>query len=616
MDIDPVLLVEAGIALAGLGVWLLAFWGALLLTRPRPIDAPPPTQDFGGPESPAVVSLITGRWELTEDGAESTLIDLAARKVLEFRQPGNDPLQTTVHVRQERPSGLNAYETMIFERIRGLAVGGMVPLTALTFRDEAEAKGWTRRLNAAIVADARSRGLSRRRFSPTIVTALTVIAAIPSLAAGLAVALHERRTGGDATGAIWVAVFAWAALGIFAGKSRGERDTPQGRAAAARWLGLKTFLRAHESFEDLPPAAVTVWDRYLSYGDAVGATRVCSAVIDLGMGNRRRVWSSFGGTWHRVRVSYPSLFPRYGQKAVPLILKALAGLAVAALVVRFNTIAFDLAPGSVTDWITLAVRVLILWPLLYGGYTLIATLVDLFTPVTLTGEVLWSETWKSRSQGEDSPSIPWLHYLAVDSGASDRTVAWACPSGLAGRASPGDVVTLTARRWTRRVLELRVESSARSGSQSFGDENTDQLIQRAMNAGAPALATAVRPARVSPADLITAEEVGRVLGRPVSVSGGAGHGVAVGPMSMAEFRAADGSALGILVATGIAAELAIRANRGGTAVPGVGDEAFASGKWAVARRGQTVVRIEQRSAGPVHQPYLVWLLGLAVNRLT
>ncbi|MEV8512541.1 hypothetical protein [Dactylosporangium sp. NPDC051484] len=616
MNIDPALLVEAGIALAGLGVWLLAFWGALLLTRPRPIDAPPPTQDFGGPESPAVVSLITGRWELTEDGAESTLIDLAARKVLEFRQPGNDPLQTTVHVRQDRPSGLNAYETMIFERVRGLAVGGMVPLTALTFRNEAEAKGWTRRLNAAIVADARSRGLSRRRFSPAVVTALTVIAAIPSLAAGLAIALHERRTDGDATGAIWVAVFAWAALGIFAGKSRGERDTPQGRAAAARWLGLKTFLRGHESFADLPPAAVTVWDRYLSYGDAVGATRVCSAVIDLGMGNRRRVWSSFGGTWHRVRVSYPSVFPRYGQKAVPLVLKALAALAVAALVVRFNAIAFDLAPGSVTDWIALAVRVLILWPLIYGGYTLIATLVDLFTPVTLTGEVLWTETWKAHSQGEDSPSIPWLHYLAVDSGASDRTVAWACPSGIVGGASPGDVVTLTVRRWTRRVLELRVESSARSRSQSFGDENTDQLIQRAMNAGAPALATAVRPARVSPADLVTAEEVGRVLGRPVSVSGGAGHGVAVGPMSMAEFRAADGSTLAILVATGIAADLAIRAHRGGMAVPGVGDEAFASGQWAVARRGPTVVRIEQRAAGAVHQPYLVWLLGLAVNRLT
>jgi hypothetical protein len=616
MRLDPALVVEVAVAAAGLGVWLLAFWGALLHTRPRPIASPAPTQEFGGPEPPAVVSLVTGRWELTEDAAESTLIDLAARRILEFRQPGNDPLQTTVHVRQERPSGLNAYESMIFERVKELAMGGVVPLTALTFRDAEQAKGWNRRLGAAIVADARSRGLSRRRFSPTIVAALTIVAAVPSLALGLAIALHaarEVRAGDsdstDGYGAAVVAVIImWAALGGVAGKPRGERDTPQGRAVAARWLGLKSFLRAHESFADLPPAAVAVWDRYLSYGDAVGATRVCSAVIDLGMGNRRRVWSSFGGTWHRVRVRYPGVFPRYGQKAVRLVVKGLAGLAVTALLVRASDVAAGLD-------LTSQLRLVVLLPLLYGGYTLIATLVSVLTPVTVTGEVLWVETWKSRSQGEDSPSIPVLHYLAVDDGASDRTTAWGCPSDLVARASAGDVVTLTARRWTRRVLTLRVESSARSRSQTYGEENTDQLIQRAMSAGAPALATAVRPSRVRPAELVTAEEVGRVLGSPASLAGGAGR-VAVGAMSMAEFRAADGSALVVTVASGDTAELAIRAHRGGSPVPGVGDEAFASGQWAVARSGATVVSLAQRTAAAVHQPYLVWLLGLAVNRLT
>ncbi|MEV6925718.1 hypothetical protein AB0M46_14620 [Dactylosporangium sp. NPDC051485] len=601
MDLDPVVLVEAGIVAAGLGVWLVAFWAAKLLTRPRPIPSPPGTQDFGGDEPPAVVSLITGRWELTEDGAESTLIDLAARKILEFRQPGNDPLQTTLFVRQERPGGLNAYESMIFERVRGLAVGGHVPLTALTFRDEEQAKGWTRRLNAAIVADARARGLSRRRFSPAVVAALGIVAAVPAFALGLAIALQARHqdSHSDGYGAAAVGVIIlWCALGGFAGKPRGERDTPEGRAAATRWLGLKTFLRAHESFADLPPAAVAVWDRYLSYGDAVGATRVCSAVIDLGMGNRRRVWSSFGGTWRRVRVRYPGLFPRYGQKALRLFIKAFAGLALAVVLVRL---------GIAWFWLP---------PFVYGGYTLVAAVVDVFLPATLTGEVLWVETWKTRSQGEDSPAIPWLHYLAVDDGTRDRTVAWACPSDLAGRAAPGDVVTLTARRWTRRVLELRVDTSARLQPRHYGDENTDQLIQQAMHAGAPVLATAVRPARVSPAELVTAEEVGRVLGRPVRPGAGTDRAVAVGPMAFAEFRAEDGAVLLVAVAAGAAAELAIRVHRGGRAVPGVGDEAFASGQWAVARRGTTVVSLQQRGPGPVHQPYLVWLLGLAVNRLT
>ncbi|MFI5908851.1 DUF2207 family protein [Dactylosporangium sp. NPDC051541] len=611
---DPRFLVEAAIALAGLGAWLVAFWGALFVTRPKPIAAPPPTQDFGGSESPAVVSMITGRWELTEDAAESTFIDLAARRVLEFRQPGNDPLQTTVHVRDEQPSGLNAYETMIFERIKSLAMGGMVPLTALTFRDQAQAAGWTKRLNAAIVADARARGLSQRRFSKPVVTALSLLALVPAFALALATFLYTRRTGGDSGGSFFTGMFMWFALFYVAGKSRGERDTPAGRQAAARWLGLKAFLRNHESFADLPPAAVTVWDRYLAYGDAVGATRVCAAVIDLGMGNRNRVWSSFGGTWHRVKVKYPSVFPRYGQKAVRLTLKSIAALAIAALITRYNSIAFDFAPDSVSSWIALAVRVLILWPLLYGGYTLLGTLADVLTPVTVTGEVLWLQTWKTRSQGEDSPSIPVIHYLAVDSGASDRTVAWACPSELASSGDVGDVVTLTARRWTRRVISLQVQSSGRTKPQTYGDEKTDALIVSAINAGAPALATAVRPTQVTAASLVTAEEAGRVLGRPVTLTGG-GSAVAIGPMTLAEFRAADGAALVVTVVTGTAAAFAIRTHRGGSAVPGVGEEAFASGRWAVARRGQTVVKLEQRTPGGIHQPYLIWLLGLAVGRL-
>jgi hypothetical protein len=66
-----------------------------------------------------------------------------------------------------------------------------------------------------------------------------------------------------------------------AGKVGGERDTAAGRAVAARWLGVRDWLAAHESFADPPPAAVTVWDRYLPYGAALGVTRVAGQVIDL-----------------------------------------------------------------------------------------------------------------------------------------------------------------------------------------------------------------------------------------------------------------------------------------------------------------------------------------------
>jgi hypothetical protein len=467
--IDPIVLVEIAITAVGFAVWFTLFGLALLVTRPADVQPAPPTQDFGGDEPPAVVSLLTNRWELTEDAAESTLIDLAARKLLEFRQPANDPSQTTLHVRQTdvpnlNGTGLNQYENMIFERVKGLAVNGVVPLTALTFRDVGQAAAWGKRLNAAVVADARLRSLSRRRFSPAIVTGLAFAAGIPALAVGGSIAVNIVHKKQDDWGGIFGAILiVWAMLATFAGRSRGERDTIEGRQVAARWLGLKTYLRNDESFADLPPSAVAVWDRYLSYGDAVGATRVCSAVIDLGMGNRKRVWSSFGGAWHRVRVRYPAFWPRYGQKAVKLGLKAAAALAVSALVYRGSDILpHNLTLGSVSGYLSLAVSILFLSPLFYGLYTMIATIVDVATPVQVTGEVLWIETWKQTAGGENSPPQPWLHRFAIDDGRDDRAVAWGCPSDIVGRASCGDIVTITARRWTRRVIELNVQQRGRA----------------------------------------------------------------------------------------------------------------------------------------------------------
>jgi len=45
--------------------------------------------------------------------------------------------------------------------------------------------------------------------------------------------------------------------------------TPKGREVASRWLGVRAFIHGTGSLDDLPPAAVTVWDRYLAYGAAM-----------------------------------------------------------------------------------------------------------------------------------------------------------------------------------------------------------------------------------------------------------------------------------------------------------------------------------------------------------
>jgi hypothetical protein len=634
MHLDPAILAEVALGAGGVIIWFGIYGVALLLTRPADVQPAPPTQDFGGEEPPAVVSLLTNRWEITEDAAESTLIDLAARRHLEFRQPANDPMQTTIHIGDAPVSGLTPYESMIFKRVKGLAVNGMVPLTALTFRDEGEAGRFATALHGSIIGDARARGLSRRRFSTPLISALSAAGLFPALAIGAAVALdmmRRHKLTEDWFGAAVAVMIVWAMFSGFAGKKRGERDTPLGQQVASRWLGLQAYLRGDESFADLPPSAVAVWDRYLSYGDAVGATRVCSAVIDLGMGNRKRVWSHFGGSWHRVKVRYPAFWRRYGQKAVPLFVKAILALAFCALVYK-GSARLPTFSNSVSGYVSLAVGLLFLTPLFYGIYTLVFAIIDVITPVTITGELLWTEVWKSTSGGENRPARPWLYHFAVDNGGDDRTVAWGCPSDIVHKATVGDVVTFTARRWTRRILTLEVVERGRERALAAATatmspsnaEDTGNIVLAAFGGGsnaagafaAQALATALQTPEIAPAQLINVEEVSRAVGIPVVADGR--RGAAVGPISVEAFLSANGGKRLVFasVASGTAADLAIRMRRRFQPLPGIGDEAYAGEHWAIGRRGRNVVMLQLHGDAKRIDPRNVyWLLSTAVSRL-
>src|SRR6266545_1712578 len=622
------LAVAIALGVASVAGWLLLYGLALLLTRPVRPDPVPATQDLPGAEPPAVVSLIAGDWELTEDAAESTLIDLAARRHLEFRQPGNDPMQTTVHVRDPNVVGLTAYERRILDRVAGLAVGGVVPLPALTFRDTAQAAAFEKRVRAEVIADARARGLSRRRFGPTLLAVLNATAVVAGLGVGAAVLLAARHSH-DAlrwAGGAWVITAV--ALGALANRSHGERDTPAGRAVAARWLGVKAWLRNTEAFADLPPAAVAVWDRYLSYGAALGTTRVASAVIDLGMGNRRRVWSSFGGTWHRVRVRYPRLWPRYGKTAPRLIAKGLLASGVGTLLLLYvwaKGVAAALREpaigesaaarfaGTVRD-VGLLLGVVLL---AFGLYLLVRTAIDLAAPRTITGQVLWRQVWRQNSGGEDSPPVPWLHYLAIDDGTDDRTTAWGLPSPQANHCHDGDTVSVKVRPWSRRLVELTVVEPGTMRRVQVADQdtqNTEALVAVAM--GGSLGRHPVGPAApVAPGALLTVDEVGRALGVPVTAKGGAPGGPI--PVGAAQYHTVDGRlALLVMVMRGVPAQFAMRAGRRQQPLPGIGEEAYTGPGYAVARRGDTVVGLTVRTDTVAADPRAVyWLLATAVGRL-
>lgn len=595
------LLVELGLPAFGFGTWFAGYAAARTLTRPTGVTPAPAAPDLG-PHTPAVVSLFANRWEFTEDAAEATLLDLGARRYLEFRQGGADPRHTTVHLTAKAPDDLRPYERQVYDRVVERATGGVVPLTALTFTNAGLAVAWSKRLRVAVIAQARAEGLSRRRYSVAWVGLLTVLAVIAGLSAAVAIAHHDGDYGAAAGGAIVAAGL----LITAAGRLGGERDTPAGRAAAATWLGVRDWLSAHPEFANLPPSAVATWDRYMSYGAALGTTRVASQIIELGLADRRRIWSSYGGHWRRVTIRYPSL-PKNGSHWGYLLLRAAITLMVGWTFTTPSRLYHRLFEANL---VTVAFTLLGLFLLAWGAYLVVRVVMDLASPATVTGQVLWIQVWKERNN-DNGPNIPTLYYLAVDEGTQDRTVAWVSPATFADGCRAGDEVRLTVRPWTRWVTALEPvrrgpEWEAWAGEQARGtlEHDTETLL-----AMAPALGLA------RPGDLLTAQEVGRALGgRELTAFTGPSVG---GATATAGYDSGGQRALEIEVSGAQQATRILDGRRSaGTALPNIGDEAYTGADWAAARRGDLLVMLRLGPGAAGADPrFLPWLLHTAIGRL-
>ncbi|WBB68432.1 DUF2207 domain-containing protein [Micromonospora sp. WMMD812] len=615
------LVIEVGLPVVSLAVWTAVYWLARLSNRPASVTAAPAAMEIPGQEPPAVVNLLANRWQVTVDAAESTLLDLAARGYVELRQADADPRHTTVHLTGRSPDDLHRYERLVHDRVTERAVDGVVPLTALSFSDAGRAAGWSKRMRRYVIADARQRGLSRRRFSKVMVTVLAVLGAVAAAGVTVGVWHYIRRIGDDQFGSFAAFVVTTGALIGIAGKDLGERDTPAGQAAAARWLGLRRWLAGHESFADLPPAAVAVWDRYLPYGAALGVTRVASQVIHLGLADRKRLWSSYGGGWRQVRVTYPSGQPRYGQPLGWIVFRAiLAGMVGWTLSRVAGGQLISPTAGSYPDESSLWSRLSTIDPvelgviasglvlLGYAAYLGVRVLMDLVAPVDVNGEVLWHQVWQFRSS-DSSSSIPVNHYLVVDDGRADQLRAWVLPEEIAGTCRVGDVVTARVRPWTRRVMRVTVHRPAPEIVEPFDDADDEDTL-----AGAVLPATA-DGARIHPERLLTAAEVGAALGTRVSLARPDATGQVRGVATFVDGRRA--TVLVVHVGRGgRMARIALLMGRSlGPALPGVGDEAYAGPDRVTGRRGDVVVLLNRPNGSPGDSGALTGLLATALSRL-
>ena len=335
-------LVAAAIATVA---WLLVVAAIRAVRQPREPAGETPTLDLG-PEPPALANMLASGFKVTPDAVPATLLDLAARHVVEIERVDVDTYQCRLRAAGDGAS--TPYEGRVLELLRERAHDGIVPAQALTTGPSEHAARWWKGFAGEVVADAQSRGLSRDLWSREVITGLGVVAAVPALLYGIPFGL--KGIGICALGA-----------GVLLGgirSRRRQRDTPDGLVAAGRWVAVREKLEEDEVFPMQPPITVALWERLLAYGAALGVAAGAVRPIPMGAESDKRAWSAFGGRWHQVTVRYPRLYPpAWGLHPVAALLWAALFGGIALLFLYFvSSVISDLGDvGALGLLIVLAV---------------------------------------------------------------------------------------------------------------------------------------------------------------------------------------------------------------------------------------------------------------------
>ena len=622
----------------------LLVWGAVLLlavvaTRSREVDPGPATMELGD-EPPAVVNLLANDWRVTADAVPATLLDLAGRDLVDIDQLG--PEDTIVRVRRAGDASLAPYERLVLDHVAGLAVDGVVPAQALTTGPQDQSKGWWKAFTGAVVADARQRGLARDRWSQGAKAAVRG-ATLPPAVLGAVWLLVATDIG---FGAAVVGFIAFTALAGAPSRFAAERDTPAGREAAARWLGVRTYLANNEFFRTLPPAAVAIWDRYLGYGAAMGVATAAVRALPMGAEDENRAWSAYGGTWRVVEVNYPRARILWGRHpAVGFLIAvviAAVGYGATRLMLGLRG-ATDGYTGSVASWVRLIATLLLVTAvalLVWAISAAVRALLDAASHRRFKGQVLRLRSWSDENNK--------VRYLAaVDDGKATKVKAWFVPQVVYSQLRTGSLVDMDVGPRLGHVFRIeRVHAAtpdtagspapstvpaaptpsgpAPSAPMAAGAVPVEAMAAGQLAASFPALFGGLLAAgpNVDPSTLVTADEASRALGEPVgpatTVLGGRSD--AVMGMRGCQYVAASGSGSSVAVFTasgGVVRVVMQAARRLGDPQPGIGDGAYLRQDSIVASCGEVAVtiRLQGRAAGSGKPDALRHLATAAVSRL-
>ena len=460
-------------AFAASALWIVVFAIRWTASFPKLAPAGPETSDLG-PEPPAVANFLVNRFEVTRLAVGATLVDLAARRVTLIEEIVADHF--VVRLRRQHGDDTDAdavtdYERQVLDLVRERATGGSAPIEALEIGSAAASLKWWKRFAKSVERDARARGLARNRWSRAdwaiFAGGIALVLGLFALAFGIAHlgegATSSRRSGPQGRWD-WFYFAAFAELLALAviKSLRGVRDTPSGRAASGRWLGVRRFLHHDGGFADLPPAAVAIWQRYLSYGIALGVARAAAHALPFGDEDPHAAWSRYGGSWHQIRVEYPSKFG-YGQSPVGVLL---GGLVRSAF---WGAIAFAVLPAVINlSWnaqddllshenSAAEIGIVGLFVVIFGGMGiyLLAQLIDGLIRVG-RGAMDLGHSAETRGTviriGQDPP---YSRYIAIDDGKSTETKAFFPPVD-APALHRGDEIAVTLTPHLRYATGLHV----------------------------------------------------------------------------------------------------------------------------------------------------------------
>jgi hypothetical protein len=337
----------------------------------------------------------------------------------------------------------------------------------------------------------------------------------------------------------------------------------------------------------------------------------------MGAEDDHRAWSAFGGRWRVVKVRYPRLGFAWGRKPPLAVLvglvQAVAGYVGLRLMLGLRGWTDGYAEADqAARWVRTASTLLAVAALLVAGWgvwTMLRAMLDLVSRREVEGQVVRR---RSYSRGNDKLA----HFIAVDSGRSDKIKAWLVPAGVYGRFREGGVVRATIGPRLGHVFRVELVSESRAAAapgepaqagQEAGPEGDgagpygDQVATGTDRDGVPAQGAWVAGARWGPGRSGGGPGQGGDGGGCRARPGGGGRGGSAARRAAAaggadargcRYRAASGGgSVSVFTAAGDLARLLVRVNRRfGEAVPGVGDEAFLRGDMIAVVRGEVADR--------------------------